>query len=1045
MLLENRFKRFAKRVLLALGLLSSIGPSKSWAQGFSELPHEYYSVNDGLSDRLVTDILQTEDGLLWLATANGLNRFDGYHFLVFDNHPNNPHQIAEANIRRLHLNQQGKIVIIFSSGYAHFDLLDPYSHEVETVQLLPSTGLRGIPRDIRVTATGDILALSVSDSATHLYRYSGGGRFDLLFSIPETHLQKSVAVQLLPLQGGDFLINDGEKGLRHFSASGVLLRALAAADLTSVVASEYYPANTNFMHQDANGKVWIAWQGHLGMYHYLPSEQRLSYSEELPRWQYFTRLWEDESGNLLLANTEKAEERYPLTGMTGIKPDGKQYSFDAIVDISSFVVSAYSLDFFESLILGIDTGLKIVQNRQSRVKTYLAGDVGADRRGAVMRGIAGNGHDEIFWAREVEEWYRFNPITEQLDTLPMVDERTGEVVPMSCGCNLEMGSDGYIWGVSCLDLSSGKLHRYDRRACTMRTYAYDHQFAAFTIGRDGKLWLVAEPASPSGLLVAFDPKTEQFTEYYDLEGRNPLEDSSPKFILEAKDGTLWVGTENGLHAIDRDSRQSKVYRAVRGQQNGLASNIVYAIHEDEQGRLWLGTTNGFNIFDPKTELFLHYNQQDELASNIVCGFVPAGNGHYWISTFNGLSYFNPEKSSFRNFYRKDGLSHDEFNRFSYYRDQHGNNYFGGVNGMNVFRSEDLLLEAHTPAPILTAFSRYNSRLDSTIVQVSKLKDLSALHIYPSDSYFTLNYSIPNYASPKHNRFKTWLRGYDKDWVYQGSTPQIRYNSLPPGEYTLLIKGADANGNWSEASLELPIYVHPPFYRTFLFFMICGLLLVALAYALFQYRLEQRLKMERIRTKLSSDLHDEVSGLLAGIAMQTDLMQILAKDGAVRERLQRMGEASRVAMSKMSDVIWSIDSRKDQFEDLLLRMKEHADEILSPLDISYHFQVRQLDRKKRLPVTLRQDLYFIFKEAVNNIAKHSGASSVHIHLHNEGRHFVMLIKDNGQHDEGAALSVPGKTGQGLANIRMRAERIKAEVAAQPVEDGFVVSLRRPRFT
>ena len=224
-------------------------------------------------------------------------------------------------------------------------------------------------------------------------------------------------------------------------------------------------------------------------------------------------------------------------------------------------------------------------------------------------------------------------------------------------------------------------------------------------------------------------------------------------------------------------------------------------------------------------------------------------------------------------------------------------------------------------------------------------------------------------------------------------------------------------------------------------------------------------MERIRTKLSSDLHDEVSGLLAGIAIQTDVLQMEVKEPESRKRLEKIGEVSRMAMSKMSDVIWSIDSRKDRVDDLIIRIQGQGEEILAPLNINYRFDIGKLERERKIPVPLRQNLYFIFKEAVNNIAKHSLATEVQIALFNQGQEFVMQIEDNGleirNQQKRAKLNGPNprtaaeaatledreiqyKTGQGLANMKMRAERINGSIQIGKNSKGVSVRVRCPKF-
>jgi signal transduction histidine kinase len=202
---------------------------------------------------------------------------------------------------------------------------------------------------------------------------------------------------------------------------------------------------------------------------------------------------------------------------------------------------------------------------------------------------------------------------------------------------------------------------------------------------------------------------------------------------------------------------------------------------------------------------------------------------------------------------------------------------------------------------------------------------------------------------------------------------------------------------------------------------------------------QQLKMERIRTQLASNIHDEVSGLLAGIALQSDVLQWDITEPSIIEKLQVVAEVSRKAMSKLHDVIWSADARRDHVEDLLIRMQEHANDVLTPLNITYEIKAFNLNRQALIPVQIRPDLYFIFKEAINNVAKHVKEGNVTVNLKNEGAFFIMDIKDNG--------AIPPKenpsSGQGLKNMDMRAKRIKATITTS-WNDGFQVTLKMKRL-
>jgi ligand-binding sensor domain-containing protein/two-component sensor histidine kinase len=1029
-------------LIFLLGLLQ---PLALWGQ-FSVLPQEYYSVDDGLSDRNVVDIVQSEDGMLWLATTHGLNRFDGYETLVFNHFPNSEYRIAESNLRKLYLDKAGNLVIIYATTYGMFEVMNPITFEREVVQVLPQNGVDGIPRKIMVNHKGEILVLASTNQAINIYQYAGDGQFDLMLHVEEDRQSASSNIDFVHLLNNFFLITDQESGLRYYSPAGKLLYKFKAADFTELNSSDNYPGIATVLHQDKQGRIWYSLQKQAGIFNFQIQEDSSADIYHIQKEKFCTNLWEDGRGNVLLSWAENPSREFPLKQMQCISTNNIIHDFDFLLNSASkFIVCAFSQNFFGTMFLGIDTGLKIIQNRRLNIDYFLAKNIQGDTRGAVMRGISSH-RNKVYFAREFNDWYVLDLQDGLFDTLPMYDRQTGRPVEISCSLDLQTDQQGKLWGVTCTNGNSeGVLIKYDPISCLADTYPYDHRFTAFTIASDGKIWLCAEQPVNKGKLLYFDPAAETYHEFLNDEGINPIKEVSARFILEASDKIFWVGTLNGLYKIDPSTNQSTRFLAEEGEQS-LSSNAIYALHEDANNNLWIGTTNGFNIFDPRNKTFELYSQKDGLASNIVCGFIPVDDKNYWIATYNGLSYFDYEKKSFRNFFSKDGLTHDEFNRFSYYKGPDGRIYLGGVNGINIFNTEDLLTEQVSPRPILSKITRYNVKKDRIFAQYKGLSDLRRLTLLPSDNYFSIHLTMPNFVSPRRNLFKAWLEGYDKNWTLQSKNPVLTYNKLPPGDYTLHIKGSNAYSDWSEEELLLTITVEPAFYETLWFSILCILGVLGILYIIFQYRLEQKLKMERIRTRLSSDLHDEVSGLLSGIAMQSDVLLLSTDDPSNKEKLSQIGEVSRKALSKMSDVIWSIDSRKDRVEELIKRMQEHSNEILTPLDIAYRLNVSRLELQQKLPVTLRQNLYFIFKEAINNVAKHSGASIVEINLRNDGNQFIMSIQDNGRglHRQNGANNGSKKSGQGLSNLKMRAYRIDAELHIIQNEKGFEVVLKRKKF-
>ncbi len=314
-------------------------------------------------------------------------------------------------------------------------------------------------------------------------------------------------------------------------------------------------------------------------------------------------------------------------------------------------------------------------------------------------------------------------------------------------------------------------------------------------------------------------------------------------------------------------------------------------------------------------------------------------------------------------------------------------------------------------------------------------------IGPYDANFSFDFSLPIYDNSNKNQFKYFMENYDKDWISAGTNHSSRYNKLPAGKYIFHVMGSDPNGNWSKESRQIKIVVKQIFYKKWPFILFMILLMALAVYLIFQYQMEQKLNVERLRARLSSDLHDELSGLLTGIAMQTDMLSVGVTENKLKERLKKIGADSRSALSRMNDVIWSVDSRKDKMEELVIRMREHADEILLPLEISYNISTNKIDLNQKMRGRIRQDLYFIYKEIINNVAKHSHASHVNIDLRNNGQIFKLTVSDNGQ-GLGNGKAAP-KSGQGMKNLKMRARHLNAQLTFLE-EKGFTVILSMDKF-
>jgi ligand-binding sensor domain-containing protein/two-component sensor histidine kinase len=455
--------------------------------------------------------------------------------------------------------------------------------------------------------------------------------------------------------------------------------------------------------------------------------------------------------------------------------------------------------------------------------------------------------------------------------------------------------------------------------------------------------------------------------------------------------------------------------------------------------LWVACTEGLLSIGPDLEARILNERNDGVPNATYYGVIQDQQGTLWLTSSQGLLRYNSARKSLVRYAPIDGLFGSEFNTGATYQAPDGTIWAGGIGGLVVFHPDSIRNVPFLPQVQFTRILVNDEALKlSTDQQVETLESLDLPY---TQNTLSFEFVALEFSNPEANQFMYRLvgygnlRGYDNKWIMsrQGF---VRYANLPPGEYLLEIRAANSDGVWSGVTKRLVIHIQTPYYKTWWFYLLCLLAIAGLIYAWFRYRLEQALKIERMRVQISSDLHDDVGTLLSGLAMQSEVLELTASEKD-KGKLQRIGEISRDAMARMRDTVWAIDARKDKLENLLDRMREHAEETLTPRGIRFDIEADQLNLKQNLPANIRQNVYLIYKEAVTNAAKHTNGDILIVILQKTGAGFEMRIQDNGK----VADKTYKTTGLGTSNMQMRAEKIggKLEISR---ENGFCVTLRLP---
>ena len=605
--------------------------------------------------------------------------------------------------------------------------------------------------------------------------------------------------------------------------------------------------STHVLHEDGQGNLWTAFPFRSGLLKIPALADQLELAEGFPKEELYSGIWEDQKGNLLVGVFQSFGR---LKRLFQVQADGKISDAQWILDIDQKINTIFGNDFSDFFILGTYVGIYKIKMPDRPVQWVLADrqlDDGQWSDGISIRSITDDGKGIVYIGRELKGWYRLNSKNMHLDTLDVKD-KNGQPVRLWCNNNVVYDPAGYLWGGSCAEDRSGLLHKHNLETGITKTYPIPNKVIRHIVRLDnGDLLLASGAEEGDGLISFFNPSNEQFTQFANLEGVNPLIGLSPSFAHVGADSIIWIGTGEGLIMIDRKTNTSIIYNKKNSQ---LTNDNILVIHDPEDGELWLGTHSGINIFDKNTGRVKQLNDQDGLCNNIVCGILPDGEGNYFISTYYGLSYYDTKNELFSNFYQSKGLTFNEFNRLAFHKTSDGNYYFGTLNGVNVFKKEDLLnIKDSLPSLQWVKVEKYTEQGE---VQKwdTHLSSLDNMVMNQSDDYLKLDFNLPYYPVSNENRYAAKLDGHDTKWRMLGHTPSLELNRPPPGKYKLRIKAAPARGVWMEEELLMNIEVKEAFHQKPWFQVVLPIAIILLSYLASRWYIKRIKREEELQTQIN---------------------------------------------------------------------------------------------------------------------------------------------------------------------------------------------------
>jgi signal transduction histidine kinase len=321
---------------------------------------------------------------------------------------------------------------------------------------------------------------------------------------------------------------------------------------------------------------------------------------------------------------------------------------------------------------------------------------------------------------------------------------------------------------------------------------------------------------------------------HDPKDAYSLSSNGVRAIYEDHLGVLWIGTDEGLNRFDRDTEQFTHYQKDPNDPNSLSDNFVLSIHQDPSGVLWVATYGGgLDRFDRENETFTHYTEKDGLPSDAIYGILEDNQSNLWLSTNKGLSKFDPRTETFKNYDMRDGLQSNEFNGGAYHKSSSGEMFFGGINGFNAFYPESIKDNPYIPLVVLTSLTQ--SGEDVEVGQA--VENVNEVTFHWPNNFFEFEFAALSYMQPEKNQYAYKLEGFREDWNYIGTRRFGKYTNLPGRTYTLRMKGSNNDGMWNEEGISVKITIVPPFWETWWFRGIVALVLVGSAIGGYRLRVQ----------------------------------------------------------------------------------------------------------------------------------------------------------------------------------------------------------------
>lgn len=983
----------------------------------SQHPVVEYSTENGLSLNSVNDLHFDNQGFLWVSTADGLQRFDGYRFQTFKHDASDKKSIPENSVSAIYEDQTGNLWITHRTGIcfkpkSKNEFIDITSVLLDQPFRYPLTIVNETDSSIWVLnyPSGVYAVNKTSLQAKRVYDLPGFSDQIPIYPISRMYTKgEKVWFKKRLDKGGDlFLIsNNGLKQFSNNSKLKVFFLIPGQKDSLVIISDK-------------------------GVYKALADDPFTPL--RILRTRFDSAIFDSE---LMYLPKKIANNQYLLLGGKKIllydanKEEVIPFPINEYFagDLTRYLHTA-TADRHQNSWLGFNGigGIKVISLQKFSlfnrpVKNALTYTLADDQQGKVFAGI---------YLGDIEVYDRDGRFLQKIQLPEHHKKKLGSPRSMAMIDSVTLIVRSTLNELYAIDTRSGKIQLLSH----LLPPRPDSVSIEFESGMQktgiNEIWFSYAnsvmslkknlPSHSEGISrVKADKHGFSCTKIYTL----PVKDHITSLFYNNA-GQLWAGTIACVWFFEN------TFSA--GQKISLPHTYVKHINQHHDGRVWITTTNGIYILQNK-KVLRHLNIKDGLPNSFVYAVLFDNERNGWVSTNRGLAKIDTA-FVITGYSAKEGLQGDEFNTKGYCKGPDGTLYFAGVNGINFFRPQGLVSKSGPSKTMLTKIDVNNLPYLPNL-QPEFIKTISLPH---TQNNISLSFSCMDFTVPEKNQYKFWLKGFQNDWSLPQTNNTVQY-ILPHGEYELHVLGANYEGIWATEPLILKINILPPWYQTTWAKIVFALLVLGAVGGIFYFisrnryqkklrQLQMEQEVQKEKQRLSRDLHDNLGAQITWLSNNISQVETAQQQQQpVEPKMNRLKEGAGELMQTLRETIWILNKDKVSTIEFFDKLVNHASKYIEGYPSMQLHTEENISSALQLNSGQALQLFRICQEAITNACKHANASLLTISANtNEGRLSIHII-DNGK---GFNLENENPGHYGLQNMQQRAEEsgLKLNIQSSP---------------